>query len=299
LKPDSPSDTALLIARSILLSADLAGHAPLLARGELEAVRHFLGERADRGWFAVAARHRWTRRCLMAVESLLLGGIFAHYLARKRWIEREARRAVEERGIRQLVVIGAGYDTFGWRLCRDHGEVRCFELDHPATQRLKRAAPGTAEGFHLLPADLAVALPEAMLAKCRFFDPGKPALVIVEGVTMYFDATRVADLLASCGRIAGRRGSVIFTFMEKANDGLLGFRGESSWVRRWLRWRKEPFRWACTRVELPGFLNSLGLTPRSLADHQILRAEILVPRGSGALPLARGECLCLCDPLQS
>ena len=142
LNPDSPSDTALLIARSILLSANLAGHAPLLAHGEPEAVRHFLGERANRGWFAAAARHHWTRRWLIAIEGSLLGGIFAHYLARKRWIECEARRAIENRGIRQLVVLGAGYDSLGWRLCRDHPELRCFELDHPATQRLKHAASG-------------------------------------------------------------------------------------------------------------------------------------------------------------
>ena len=266
LKPDSASDTALLIARSVLLAADVAGHAPLLAVGEVAAVRGFLGERAERGWFAFAARRGWSRRWLMAAERVLLRGIFVHYLARKRWIEGMARRALGEDGAKQVVVIGAGYDALGWRLCDEDAALRCFELDHPATQRAKRAAPGSAECFHLLPCDLAVELPEAAL-------------------------------LASCARVAGSRGRVIFSFMEKEADGTLGFRGESSWIGRWLRWRQEPFRWGCERAVLDGFLEPLGLRVCALADHEILRREILNPRGAGALPLARGECLCVCESM--
>jgi hypothetical protein len=36
-----------------------------------------------------------------------------------------------------------------------------------------------------------------------------------------------------------------------------------------------------------------------IADHHTLRDEILHPRGIGALPLVRGECLCLCEPILS
>ena len=275
----------------------MPGHAPLLARGEAEAVRDFLGERAERGWFAFASRHGWSRHCLMAAERVLLRGIFAHYLARKRWIEGITRRALVEHGVKQVVVIGAGYDALGWRLCREDPRLGCFEIDHPGTQRSKRDASGAAAGFHLLPCDLADELPEAALAKCRHFDPSGPAVVIVEGVTMYLDAGRVAALLASCGKIAGERGRVIFSFMEKGADGSFAFRGESSWIRRWLRWREEPFRWGSTREGLDDFLSPLALRPRIVADHETLRREILKPRGAGELPLARGECLCLCGTI--
>ncbi|MCW1887339.1 class I SAM-dependent methyltransferase [Luteolibacter flavescens] len=270
---------------------------PLLASGEADAVRGFLGKRADRGWFSIAARHRLTRGCLMAAERVLLGGIFAHYLARKRWIERAARQAIAESGVKQLVVIGAGYDALGWRLCREDGGMRCFELDRCATQRLKRSAPGAAAEFHLLPSDLTDELPETTLARCPHHEPEKPAVVIVEGVTMYLEPQRVAELFASCARIAGPRGRVIFSFMEKAADGSLGFRGQSAWIGRWLRMRREPFRWGATRAELDDLLRSLGIRIRTIADHETLRAEILKPLGAGKLTLARGECLCLCSPL--
>jgi methyltransferase (TIGR00027 family) len=44
---------------------------------------------------------------------------------------------VEARGVRQLVVLGAGLDTFAYR--NPYGErLRVFEVDHPATQAWKR-----------------------------------------------------------------------------------------------------------------------------------------------------------------
>jgi methyltransferase (TIGR00027 family) len=39
--------------------------------------------------------------------------------------------------VRQILVLGAGLDTFAYRLQPSEG-LRVFELDHPATQRDKR-----------------------------------------------------------------------------------------------------------------------------------------------------------------
>ena len=56
--------------------------------------------------------------------------------ARSRFAE-DALAAAVERGVRQLVVLGAGLDTYAYRsACRDH--LRIFEVDHPATQEWKR-----------------------------------------------------------------------------------------------------------------------------------------------------------------
>jgi methyltransferase (TIGR00027 family) len=49
----------------------------------------------------------------------------------------DALAAAVERGVRQLVVLGAGLDTYAYRgACRDR--LRIFEVDHPATQAWKR-----------------------------------------------------------------------------------------------------------------------------------------------------------------
>jgi methyltransferase (TIGR00027 family) len=62
-----------------------------------------------------------------------------HILGRSAFTEDELRRAVE-RGCRQYVLLGAGYDSSAARLAESLGEVAVFEVDHPDTQAAKRAA---------------------------------------------------------------------------------------------------------------------------------------------------------------
>src|ERR1700730_16777585 len=49
------------------------------------------------------------------------------------------------RGVRQYVILGAGLDTFGYRQPSWANSVRVFEVDHPATQRWKRAKIASAK----------------------------------------------------------------------------------------------------------------------------------------------------------
>src|ERR1700759_2710918 len=56
--------------------------------------------------------------------------------ARSRIAEDALSRAVEK-GVRQIVILGAGLDTFALR--NPHGalEIRIYEVDHPATHAWK------------------------------------------------------------------------------------------------------------------------------------------------------------------
>jgi methyltransferase (TIGR00027 family) len=56
--------------------------------------------------------------------------------ARTRFAE-DALTAAVERGVRQVVVLGAGLDTYAYRSTLGEG-IRIFEVDHPATQAWKR-----------------------------------------------------------------------------------------------------------------------------------------------------------------
>ncbi len=295
MRCNSPSDTASLIARSILLSARDPDLSLLLAPGEEEATRQMLGERATGGWFAYAEQHPWAKRALMLAERVLLGGIFAHYLARKRWIEAEVRRAMEN-GLRQVVVLGAGYDSLAVRLHREFPQVAFFEIDHPATQRSKRETLAPAENLHFLPAELCSELPHEVAASSACFSCGEPSVVIAEGLTMYFHGGRVKELLRSSARLAGGEGRVIFSFMEAADDGSISFRGGNPAIGWWLHLRREPFHWGCRRKDLPEFLRTAGLRLQAIANHRDLRAKILAPRRAPLVRLARGESLCLCQP---
>ncbi|WP_206956269.1 class I SAM-dependent methyltransferase [Trinickia acidisoli] len=64
-------------------------------------------------------------------------GIRLFIAARSRYAENAINDGVEQRGVEQVVVLGAGLDTFAYRN-RFAGRIRVFEVDHPATQAWKR-----------------------------------------------------------------------------------------------------------------------------------------------------------------
>ena len=107
--------------------------------------------------------------------------------------------------IDQLVILGAGFDTRPYRLPQDT-PVSSFEVDAPKTQAVKRAmldkAGIDAHRVTFVPADFGKDDWLATLADAGF-DPGRPALFLWEGVTMYLEQAAIEDTLskvASCAR---------------------------------------------------------------------------------------------------
>ncbi len=101
--------------------------------------------------------------------------------------------AARHRGVRQLVILGAGLDTFAYRP-QDDG-VAIFEVDLPAMQAWKRhrlRAAGIAEppALTFVPLDFAAATLAAALAAAGF-RPAEPAFFTWLGVTMYLPADAV------------------------------------------------------------------------------------------------------------
>jgi methyltransferase (TIGR00027 family) len=290
VQPDRPSSTARLIARCTLLAASDARLRPLVPAGAIAPIESLLTEIGGGSWFEFARRHAWTRALLLAGERLVLPGIIAHYLARKRWLEARVSTALSA-GFEQIVVLGAGFDTLACRLHSAHPTVRFFELDHPATQRPKAAALSTAPNLAFLPADLARVLPSSVLLADPRFDSRRRTFVVAEGLLMYFPEIRVREILADLTRLPAAQ--VAFTFMAPGDDGRAAFRGGSPAIGAWLRFRREPFAWALAPAGLAAFLRPLGLHPLATAAAAELRAEVLVPAGLATIPLAEGEHLCL------
>jgi methyltransferase (TIGR00027 family) len=111
--------------------------------------------------------------------------------------------AIDRLGARQVILLGAGYDTRAARLPR--AGVRFFEVDHPATQsakreRLARLAGYPADGATYVACNFESEDPIDRLAAAGF-DLREPALVLWEGVVPYLTeaavratATRLASL---------------------------------------------------------------------------------------------------------
>ncbi|MFE7783036.1 MULTISPECIES: class I SAM-dependent methyltransferase [Streptomyces] len=128
----------------------------------------------------------------------------AAIVARARFIE---DLVVEQagHGVAQYVVLGAGLDTFAQRRPDIAARLRVFEIDQPATQAWKRQrlielGYGIPDWLRLVPVDFEAGGDWWEQLSDAGFDPGRPAVVVCAGVTMYL--TKDANA-ATLRRLAG------------------------------------------------------------------------------------------------
>jgi methyltransferase (TIGR00027 family) len=119
-------------------------------------------------------------------------------------------------GSRQLVVLGAGFDSRAWRM-PVLADVPVFEVDHAATaaEKQRRAAAGAPGRSNVASVVLDFdrgRLPDALAA--AGFDPQRRATVVWEGVTNYLTADAVRSVLAWVGTLA-IGSNLIFTYVHQ------------------------------------------------------------------------------------
>lgn len=135
--------------------------------------------------------------------------------ARSRFAEDCVGMAVS-RGVRQTVVLGAGFDTFALRNPYSDLGLRVFEVDHPATQAWKRrrlsevglAIPAslTFVAVNFESDDLGHGLSDAG------FDPNRPAFFIWLGVVPYLRRAAIAATLRYIASLP--ESEVVFDYSE-------------------------------------------------------------------------------------
>jgi methyltransferase (TIGR00027 family) len=173
---------------------------------------------------------------------------------RTRAIDDLVRDAIRS-GARQLVLLGAGFDSRGCRL-DETGEIEVFEVDHPATQRVKKERLHACMGK--LPTNIRyVAIDferDALEAKLieSGYNPAVQTVVVWEGVIDYLTESAVQSTLAVLARLLAPSSLLIFTYTDKgALDGSKAFPGARRW-RSWSSVSGEPFLF--------------GFNPDTLAD---------------------------------
>jgi methyltransferase (TIGR00027 family) len=120
--------------------------------------------------------------------------------ARSRFAE-DALGDAYARGLRQLVILGAGLDTFAYR--NPHAELRVFEVDHPATQAWKRQR--LVEAGIEVPGSLTFApvdfQRDTLAEKLNIagLDPGQSAFFTWLGVVPYLTEEAAFATLAAIG----------------------------------------------------------------------------------------------------
>jgi methyltransferase (TIGR00027 family) len=146
-------------------------------------------------------------------------GISGHFAARSRFAE-DAAAAALAHGVRQIVMLGAGYDTFALR-CAPHDGLRYFEIDQPTTQALKRErltqAGIPAPSFvRFVPVDFERQTLSDRLADSGF-DATQPAFFIWLGVTYYLTEAAMFSTLDFVSRMfAGSE--IVFDYQYPIDD---------------------------------------------------------------------------------
>jgi len=299
MKRDSPSATAILIAKSLVFVSGDERYRSVMPAGAGALSRSFL-QAVVPAWriAAIEALGRFppARWIVSLVERLSVPGMIGHYILRKRRLE-DIVQATADRygGLQQLVIMGAGLDTLGTRAAASRHDLRVYEIDHPATSTAKRRA--FAAGFvslpsnlALLPIDLAAADPRTVLQSVEGFSFSATTLFIAEGVFMYLPLDGVGRALDVLLEFAPSRAAFAFTYMLPAEDGSRpAFRGQSPWVDRWLGLQREPFVWGSTPDELDAFVAQRGLSSIGHTDAAQLRHTYLKTSEQRRIKSAVGE----------
>lgn len=135
--------------------------------------------------------------------------------ARSRFAE-DCLGAAVSRGVRQAVVLGAGFDTFALRNPYSDLGLRVFEVDHAATQAWKRRR--LSEVGLAIPASLTFAAIDFETddlgrgLRDAGFDPDRPAFFIWLGVVPYLGREAIAATLRYIASVP--KSEVVFDYSE-------------------------------------------------------------------------------------
>jgi len=268
MRDETPSRTAAFVAGARHLGSLLPAEAQLIDDPYGAA---FVSTRVA----GVLDREMHRFRALAALPG------FKHWIlymqVRTRVID-DALRDFLAAGGRQLVVLGAGYDTRALRM-PDLADANIFEVDHPATQGHKRNvleeigadSPSTyvTWDFETRPMeDLPDALADAGL------DRADPVFTIWEGVTMYLTPPAIDASLRAIRAWSCQGSQIAMTYFAKSRvtQPSLVMRAMNAVVSAF----GEPWKFGWQTDELPGYLAERDwdlVRDLSMAD----AAELLLP----------------------
>jgi methyltransferase (TIGR00027 family) len=158
---------------------------------------------------------------------LLASAAYSNVIIRTRYTE-DALKAAIAQGIRQYVMIGAGFDSFALRRPEFAADLEIFEIDHPATQalkieRIRHCGAVPTKQVHFIAADLSRRSVAESLSGSPFRSD-RPAFFSWLGVTMYLTKEANFATLRSIAACSKPGSELAFTYIDA---GLLKSESES------------------------------------------------------------------------
>jgi len=158
-------------------------------------------------------------RAGISLYEQMMPGVNGAIVARVRFIDEVLLECVAA-GFKQLVIIGAGFDTRAYRFEAVKENLRVFEVDHPLTQQVE--VEKIQEIFDGLPAHVAyvpVVFGQDRLDRKLIennYNPELKTLFIVEGLLMYVPPAAVDALLSFVVNASGPGSAFVADYFSEA-----------------------------------------------------------------------------------
>ncbi|MGB5745547.1 MAG: SAM-dependent methyltransferase [Desulfobacterales bacterium] len=158
-------------------------------------------------------------RAAISQYEQVMPGVNGAIVARVRFIDEYLLECIAA-GFKQLVIMGAGFDTRAYRFEEVKRNLKVFEVDHPVTQQVK--VEKIKEVFGTLP-EYVTYVPVVFGAD-RFdrkllengYNPKLKTLFIVEGLLMYVPPAAVDGLLSFVVNASGPESSFVADYFSES-----------------------------------------------------------------------------------
>ncbi|MDM8537295.1 class I SAM-dependent methyltransferase [Desulfobacterales bacterium HSG17] len=185
--------------------------------------------------FTVIGKHEISEESALELFNAIVPGFHEFFLARTRYIDDYLQNCINK-GLEQLVILGAGYDSRAYRFDELKKKIKVFEVDHPATQNVKKEK--LIEIFQMLPKHVTyvpIDFQKETLRSClseNGYDHHQKTLFIWEGVTMYIDQKAVDETLLFISKNTGNGSSVVFDYTyPEVIDGTYERKEAKEWLK--------------------------------------------------------------------
>jgi methyltransferase (TIGR00027 family) len=193
----------------------------------------------------------------------LMPGMNGAIVARIRFIDECLAKSLEE-GLKQMVIIGAGYDTRAYRIKGVSEALKVFEVDHPETQAFKKA---TLESlFDKLPKHVAfvpVVFGEDRLDQKLIeqgYNPGLKTLFVAEGLLMYIPPPAVDLLLSFIAHVSGPGSALAGDYFDVSVIEGTSPRQEAQVLRKFVQAEGAPLQFGIPEQEVEAFFIDRGFS---------------------------------------
>ena len=205
-----------------------------------------------------ASKQPWMIR-VYQIQDRMMPGQWEGFGHRKIFMQEQVEAAISQ-GVRQVLVLGAGFDTLCLRLAPQHSQVQFFEIDHPATSAAKAkgvALEGQPENMIQIAADLGEHALSKVLSEEARWKPSLTSVLVAEGLLQYLTNDEVRSLLDEAAATTGAGSRIAFTH---------AIPGERKILSTMVRLVGEPWKSAVRSEDLPEYFEGTGWAVTSDVD---------------------------------